>query len=496
MKRAPRQEAWPAMAVARCAPWPATPVAVTVTWLVCVVTLSSQVAWLWPWFASVGVVQAPLGKRGLLADGEAYSVVVDAGSTGSRVHIFRIDRASGRLLDVHGEAEVLRTTSPGLSACAENRSLLPALLEPLLDVAATAVPEALQPVTPVTVRATAGLRLLPGEQADSILRGVRELLARYRFRIGDVEVMSGADEGTFQWLAVNALLSPGSESLCGGGGAVVLDMGGASVQVAYSVPGERPAGGRESYLRDVRLHSGCRAPLYQHSYLGYGIVAGRAKMFEESAKNGSASANPCLLAGWEGTYTYNGRTFHAAGAPDAAACRRLVAATLRLEEPCGESACSFAGAWAGPGWEPPRRHGGPSRLRRGSAGGPPTIAACGALFDGLRGVGAVPAGGQAAAATPRMYRDLAAAACAVPWAEVSATYPGRPKEVAPWVCFDLTYFAVVLELGLGLAPDRELLVARALEHEDASGRLRSFSATWPLGVALAAAAGGDGGDGA
>lgn len=53
--------------------------------------------------------------------------------------------------------------------------------------------QGMQPATLVTVQATAGLRLLPGQQAESILQDVRGLLARHRFRIGDVRVMSGAE---------------------------------------------------------------------------------------------------------------------------------------------------------------------------------------------------------------------------------------------------------------------------------------------------------------
>lgn len=80
-------------------------------------------------------------RGGSTASLEAYSVVVDAGSTGSRVHVFRLDRASGHLLD---EAEVEHTTTPGISACAANRSLLPTLLGPLLSAAEDAVPKALR----------------------------------------------------------------------------------------------------------------------------------------------------------------------------------------------------------------------------------------------------------------------------------------------------------------------------------------------------------------
>ena len=57
-------------------------------------------------------------------------------------------------------------------------------LAPLLELALTTVPKALQPQTRVMVGATAGLRLLPDGKADVILDSVRSWLQGFPFQVG------------------------------------------------------------------------------------------------------------------------------------------------------------------------------------------------------------------------------------------------------------------------------------------------------------------------
>ena len=53
--------------------------------------------------------------------------------------------------------------------------------------------------------------------------------------------------------------------------------------------------------------------VYQHSYLGYGVLAARAKMFEQAAHMELTLKNPCLLHGLEVAYVYNGEGFGGVG---------------------------------------------------------------------------------------------------------------------------------------------------------------------------------------
>ena len=82
---------------------------------------------------------------------------------------------------------------------------MPVLLEPLLKEAKKAVPKELRANTPLYFFATAGLRLLPGHQAEDLLQEVRSLLRQYPFNTKVVEIMKGEDEGALQWLSINFL---------------------------------------------------------------------------------------------------------------------------------------------------------------------------------------------------------------------------------------------------------------------------------------------------
>lgn len=158
-----------------------------------------------------------------------YAVVIDAGSTGSRVlaYEFHLGYVDGRLVL---DRELFREVKPGLSAYADRPAVGAQRIVELLAIARDFVPAAAWPATPVVLKATAGLRLLPAEQADQLLAEVRKVLAESGFRVPDenaVEVMDGTDEGIFSWFTVNFLLG----TLGGPNTVAALDLGGGSTQV-------------------------------------------------------------------------------------------------------------------------------------------------------------------------------------------------------------------------------------------------------------------------
>ena len=110
----------------------------------------------------------PSSLAPLPESGRRYAVVVDAGSTGSRVHAFAFAASRNGLELLSDTFEQLK---PGLSSFAETPEEGAASLRPLLDKALAAIPAAAHASTPVEVRATAGLRLLPGDKAEQLLSG-------------------------------------------------------------------------------------------------------------------------------------------------------------------------------------------------------------------------------------------------------------------------------------------------------------------------------------
>lgn len=159
----------------------------------------------------------------------------DAGSTGSRVHVFKFATAREGLV-LH--SDTFEQLKPGLgdAGWSSEPERAAASLKPLLDKAIEAVPASHQASTPVEVRATAGLRLLPGSTADHILEEVEKLLAASPFMVNEdaVSIMDGSDEGAYAWLTLNYLLGKTGkpmEKLVG-----AIDLGGGSVQQAFAVP--------------------------------------------------------------------------------------------------------------------------------------------------------------------------------------------------------------------------------------------------------------------
>lgn len=184
-----------------------------------------------------------------------YAMMMDAGSTGSRIHIYKFNYCSAM---PELESERFEHVEPGLSAYKQDANGAANSMRPLLDAAMRTIPEALHRCAPVQLKATAGLRLLPGSQSKEILKAVRRLLEQeYPFPIADaadeisrgarrgVEIMDGREEGVYAWITVNYLLnliggSSGlpSEERVGKSGhtretAAVLDLGGGSTQIVF-----------------------------------------------------------------------------------------------------------------------------------------------------------------------------------------------------------------------------------------------------------------------
>lgn len=82
------------------------------------------------------------------SDTTVYSIMMDAGSTGSRIHVYKFIRetdAGGSPLTL--QSEVFEQLKPGLSAYATNPSRGAESLLPLLKAGADAIPDDLEPST-------------------------------------------------------------------------------------------------------------------------------------------------------------------------------------------------------------------------------------------------------------------------------------------------------------------------------------------------------------
>jgi guanosine-diphosphatase len=239
--------------------------------------------------------------------------MIDAGSTGSRIHIYKFNNCGA---SAEYEYEVFKMTQPGLSSYAGKPDEAAKSLDVLLDEAIRIVPSSMRRCTPVAVKATAGLRLLPGSESTDILHAVEERIhGSYPFKMLEkdgVTIMDGKDEGVYAWITANYLLGTiKADTPKDTPTYAVLDLGGASTQIVFepmfsSTSEQRFEPGEHKY--DLKF-GGRTHVLYQHSYLGYGLMRARkhvhslvdfmASIRVPSAKETSKGivGNPCLARG-------------------------------------------------------------------------------------------------------------------------------------------------------------------------------------------------------
>ncbi|GJN07983.1 hypothetical protein PR202_ga25865 [Eleusine coracana subsp. coracana] len=150
------------------------------------------------------------------AGSHKYAVIFDAGSSGSRVHVYCFN-GNLDLVPIGKEIELFKQKKPGLSAYAKDPQEAAESLVSLLEEAEKVVPAELREQTPVRV-------------------GVRNLLhdkSSFKSQPDWVTVLDGSQEGAFQWVTINYLLGKLGKPYANTVG--VVDLGGGSVQMAYAI---------------------------------------------------------------------------------------------------------------------------------------------------------------------------------------------------------------------------------------------------------------------
>ncbi|KAL8824930.1 MAG: hypothetical protein Q9191_004716 [Dirinaria sp. TL-2023a] len=302
-----------------------------------------------------------------------YALMIDAGSTGSRIHVYKFNNC-GPTPELENEEFKMtekKEGGSGLSSYKSDAEGAARSLDVLMDVAVKTVPEKYQSCSPVAVKATAGLRMLGEEMSAKILAAVRNRLETvYPFPVVEengVEVIDGKDEGVYAWITTNYLLGkiggPDKSPT-----AAIFDLGGGSTQIVFEPTFKAPAGGMPEKLAEgdhkySLTFGGRHFELYQHSHLGYGLMAAREaihKVVVQAKKEAADDSNPdwhtkpiqnpCLAAGtsrevkvsMEGTGEI---TVNMVGPTDGspAQCRGLAEKILEKDAPCALAPCSFKG---------------------------------------------------------------------------------------------------------------------------------------------------------
>ncbi|XP_070684610.1 ectonucleoside triphosphate diphosphohydrolase 7-like [Pempheris klunzingeri] len=315
-----------------------------------------------------------------------YGIVVDCGSSGSRVFVYYWPPHNGNphtLLDIRQMKDrdrkpVVKKIKPGISTLAKTPAQASDYLHPLLSFAAAHVPENKHKETPLYILCTAGMRLLPESLQAAILEDLVTdvpLEFDFLFSRSHAEVISGKQEGVYAWIGINFVLgrfdhadeedatvevtagSQNQQPISRRRTVGIMDMGGASLQIAYEVPSaitlsspqEVEAG--KSVLADFNL--GCDVEHTQHVYrvyvttfIGFGGNMARQR-YEDQLVNNTVAKNrflttqtglsedkpyldPCLPAGLSDTVVRDNHTLYLRGQGDWTQCQEAVRPFLGL----------------------------------------------------------------------------------------------------------------------------------------------------------------------
>ncbi|XP_062927372.1 ectonucleoside triphosphate diphosphohydrolase 4-like isoform X3 [Mobula hypostoma] len=332
-----------------------------------------------------------------------YGVVIDCGSSGSRVFVYFWPRHNGNphdLLNIRqmkdkNRKPVVKKIKPGISTLASSPDKAIDYLRPLLRYAADYIPVTKHKETPLYILCTAGMRLLPESQQGAILQNLYVNVPvefDFLFSESHAEVISGKQEGVYAWIGINFVLgrfdhiedsddalvavtvssNPNQGAVIRKRTVGILDMGGASLQIAYEVTNPvvfdslKQEEAVKSLLAEFNL--GCDVLHTEHVYrvyvttfLGFGGNYARQR-YEDLIFNNATAANrlpgqhmgvseekpyldPCLSLETTDTIQKDEQTLHLKGVGNFDECCKQIRPFLNKGN---ETSMSFNGVYQPP----------------------------------------------------------------------------------------------------------------------------------------------------
>ncbi|KAL1874369.1 hypothetical protein VTK73DRAFT_395 [Phialemonium thermophilum] len=308
-----------------------------------------------------------------------YGVILDAGSSGTRLHIYRwsdprkeIAGASKDELNslprLVTKKEWTKKIRPGVSTFADKpASVGPDHLQTLIDHAIKYIPEDDIEDTPFFLMATAGMRLLPKVQQTALAREICSYVRKHTdFYLPDcsthIQVIPGETEGLYGWLASNYLLGgfdhPDQHNHGKGHHTYgFLDMGGASAQIAFA-PNTTEAVKHANDLKLLRLRALNGTPreykVFTATWLGFGVNQAReayvkALLDAYATPNNEEIPDPCMPKGLrtnvhgETVEKHDSKHLTLLGTGNFDECLRKTYPLLGKDAPCEDEPCLLNG---------------------------------------------------------------------------------------------------------------------------------------------------------
>ncbi|KAK4618324.1 Golgi apyrase [Fulvia fulva] len=313
----------------------------------------------------------------------SYAIVLDAGSSGTRVYVYRWrknayarkkydDEKLDSLPRIKTNKKWRKKVHPGISTFGDKPEAVGSEhLKELVEFAQDIVPKKEYENTPIFLLATAGMRLLPDSQRADLLSSTCSYFQRNtKFQLPDcglhVQVIQGETEGLYGWIAANYLLG-GFDS-----GAAddhdhgknhhtygFLDMGGASAQIAFA-PNATEAEKHADDLKLLRLRKvngeAAEYRVFVTTWLGFGANEARRRYVEhllDVSPSAHELPDPCLPVGITikktgevleaGSGDLKGKEPYLLGTGDFTQCLKSTYPLLEKEKECTDAPCLLNG---------------------------------------------------------------------------------------------------------------------------------------------------------
>jgi len=269
-----------------------------------------------------------------------YGCMCDAGSSGTRVSVYRwperkkntipILTEVGRKRKEPGihqmdEAKIEETMNELINFCKNNISALTFNRKNLSEVN-------------FYLKSTAGMRSISKEEQNKKLDIIRNTIKKSKLKfLNDiwVKVIDGSEEGLFGWIDVNYLNkilfnneNAGKQVEMPYGS---IDLGGYSLEITFSTNETIKEHNINLNLSEVNYS------LYSYSYQDYGqtrfyeiLMEYIIKKYSEQHENSNIIENPCYLEGYKETYKLKNINYTIEGKTDTSLCQEYIKHTMNI----------------------------------------------------------------------------------------------------------------------------------------------------------------------
>lgn len=226
-----------------------------------------------------------------------YAIMVDCGSSGTRVHLYYWDKTKDvpNIRSPDPQSQSNFNIDVKLSSASTDDSIISIIGNSIISRCTPLIPFKKISSTDVFIYATAGLRLLPEETQNLIMKKMYRYLrehSQFRVRQNMVRVISGAEEGVFGWLSVNYLLNKFEDN-----SSMSIDMGGASTEIAFELKDDNSPENSYNILVGRK-----ELKVFSYSYLYYGTDSAHNSVnsyfISKNKIKEELIPNPCYFKGY------------------------------------------------------------------------------------------------------------------------------------------------------------------------------------------------------